>query len=144
MRKSHFLLAASALVALLAVGCSSEEGHVAAPESKPSSETFVLESETGAQPEASTAKQEQAAAKAEPSPIEAKYNQSCFACHGTGAAGAPRKGDVEAWKPRLAQGMDTLLEHTKKGYRAMPPKGMCFDCTDEQYVELITFMAGEG
>lgn len=142
MRKSYSLFAASALIAMLAVGCSSDKGDTAAPEAQAEKETFVLEAETGANAEASAPKQEQAAAsKSEPTAIENKYNQSCFACHGTGAAGAPRKGDAEAWKPRIAQGMDVMLEHTKKGYKAMPPKGMCFDCTDEEYVDLIKFMS---
>ena len=71
------------------------------------------------------------------------YNQSCIACHASGAAGAPRTGDTKAWAPRLEKGMDTLVEHTREGFNAMPPKGMCFDCTDEDYVALINFMAGQ-
>ena len=73
---------------------------------------------------------------------ETLYNQSCIACHASGAAGAPKKGDAAAWKPRLAKGMDTLLKHTKEGINAMPPKGMCMDCTDEEFKALISFMSG--
>ncbi|MCK4864608.1 MAG: c-type cytochrome, partial [Gammaproteobacteria bacterium] len=35
---------------------------------------------------------------------ESAYTASCFACHGTGAAGAPKLGDKAAWKARIAQG----------------------------------------
>lgn len=70
-----------------------------------------------------------------------KYQASCFACHSTGAAGAPKTGDAAAWEPRLAKGMDALVESVKKGMGAMPPTGLCADCTDEQYRALIEYMA---
>jgi cytochrome c5 len=69
------------------------------------------------------------------------YNQSCIACHASGAAGAPKKGDSAAWAPRLAQGSDILLKHTKQGINAMPPKGMCMDCTDDEFKALIQYMS---
>lgn len=37
--------------------------------------------------------------------------------------------------------MDALVASVKSGLNAMPPKGMCFDCTDEDYVALITYMS---
>ncbi|MEN3111250.1 c-type cytochrome [Uliginosibacterium paludis] len=49
--------------------------------------------------------------------------QVCSACHGTGAAGAPKIGDKAAWAPRIAQGMDTLVQHALQGKGAMPAKG---------------------
>ena len=70
-----------------------------------------------------------------------KYQQSCFACHSTGAAGAPKSHDTAAWQPRIAKGMPALLESLKKGFNAMPPTGMCADCTDADYTALIQFMA---
>ena len=73
--------------------------------------------------------------------IPAKYQTSCFACHSTGAAGAPLAHDVAAWQPRMAKGMPTLLQGVKNGVNAMPPKGMCVDCTDADYTALIEFMA---
>lgn len=68
------------------------------------------------------------------------YQASCFACHGTGAMGAPKKGDVAAWEPRKAQGMDVLLEHAIKGFNAMPPKGTCMACSDDEIQAAIEFM----
>jgi cytochrome c5 len=65
----------------------------------------------------------------------ALYQASCFACHGTGAAGAPVLGDVEAWTPRIAQGEATLLDHAINGLNAMPPRGGS-TLTDEE-IELI-------
>lgn len=71
----------------------------------------------------------------------AKYQQSCFACHSTGAAGAPKTHDVAAWEPRMAKGMPALVDSVKKGLNGMPPTGLCADCTDEEYTALIEYMA---
>lgn len=71
----------------------------------------------------------------------AKYNMYCIACHGTGAAGAPMTGDKAAWETRLAVGMDALIESSKKGKNAMPPMGLCNDCTDDDFKALIEYMA---
>ena len=68
------------------------------------------------------------------------YQTTCFACHGTGAAGAPIKGDASAWAPRLAQGMDVLLEHAINGFNAMPAKGTCMNCSDDELKATIEFM----
>ena len=40
--------------------------------------------------------------------------------------------------------MEALLASVKNGLNAMPPRGMCFDCSDEEYMELITYMSGAG
>lgn len=70
-----------------------------------------------------------------------KYNKSCAVCHNAGAAGAPKTGDAAAWAPKLEKGMDALVQSVKNGLNAMPPKGMCFDCTDEEYAALIEYMS---
>ncbi|MGD2007150.1 MAG: c-type cytochrome [Cellvibrionales bacterium] len=70
-----------------------------------------------------------------------KYNRSCAACHAGGVAGAPKTHDVAAWEARLAKGMDALLSSVKNGLNAMPPTGLCADCSDEEYKELINYMA---
>src|SRR3546814_4933751 len=44
------------------------------------------------------------------------YNNLCSACHGSGAAGAP-KLEKALWAPRLAQGKDTLVNHALNGYQ---------------------------
>jgi cytochrome c5 len=70
-----------------------------------------------------------------------KYNKACAVCHAQGVAGAPMTGDAAAWEPRLAKGMETLLGSVKNGLNAMPPMGMCFDCSDEEYMALIEYMS---
>jgi cytochrome c5 len=54
---------------------------------------------------------------------EALYKQACFACHATGAAGAPKLGDKAAWASRVQQGLPALVQSVVKGKGAMPPKG---------------------
>jgi cytochrome c5 len=69
------------------------------------------------------------------------YDNKCVICHGTGVAGAPKLHDEAAWKPRLAQGMNVLLTHVKQGYKAMPPKGTCTDCSDSDLEAAIKYMS---
>ncbi|NRA71839.1 MAG: cytochrome c5 family protein [Gammaproteobacteria bacterium] len=68
------------------------------------------------------------------------YNTTCIGCHGTGAAGAPKMGDAAAWAPRKAQGMDVLFTHALKGFNAMPPKGTCMACSDDELKAAIEHM----
>ena len=68
------------------------------------------------------------------------YNQACVACHATGVLGAHKVGSAEDWEPRLAQGMDLVLEHSINGLNAMPPRGTCMNCSDEELLSAIEFM----
>lgn len=81
------------------------------------------------------------AASAMAQPPMDKYNKSCAVCHNSGVAGAAKTGDAAAWAPKLEKGMDALIASVKNGLNAMPPKGMCFDCSDEDYAALITYMS---
>jgi cytochrome c5 len=73
--------------------------------------------------------------------IEAKYGKACVTCHGAGVLGAPKKGDAAAWQPRVKQGTEVLLSHVKNGYKNMPAKGLCNDCSDADYIALINYMS---
>ena len=73
--------------------------------------------------------------------VEEKYQRSCHVCHATGVANAPKLHDVAAWKPHLDKGMDALLKSVKNGFNAMPPGGLCTDCSDDDYKALIEYMA---
>lgn len=75
-----------------------------------------------------------------PRPAEKIYNSGCAACHATGAAGAPVTGDEAAWAPRIKKGMDTLVKHAWQGFGAMPPKGMCSDCSKEEIRAAVEYM----
>lgn len=84
-------------------------------------------------------------ATTEPAAFDAAqaYQMSCFACHGTGAAGAPKLGDAEAWTARLEKGMDSVMVNVTNGINAMPPKGMCMTCTDENLRALVDYMISQ-
>lgn len=73
--------------------------------------------------------------------LEQRYQQSCGNCHTNGVMSAPRKGDRAAWAPRLAKGQDVLLAHVKNGYRMMPARGLCQDCTDAEFRQLIQYLS---
>lgn len=73
--------------------------------------------------------------------MTAVYQRSCAVCHGHASTGAPLTGDRAAWAPRMAQGRDVLMDHVVNGFNGMPPMGACADCTEEQYLTLIEFMA---
>lgn len=84
-----------------------------------------------------------AAASADDGKGKQVYDASCMACHSTGAAGAPKVGDKAAWAPRIAQGVDTLVNHAINGIRAMPPKGTCMACSDDDLKAAVSYMVGE-
>ncbi len=50
---------------------------------------------------------------------EEVYKAQCAACHATGAAGAPKFGDVAAWAPRIKTGFEALWNSALKGKGAM-------------------------
>jgi cytochrome c5 len=64
---------------------------------------------------------------------EALYNRVCVACHAGQLPNAPKRGDQAAWAPRLAQGMDTLVQHVTQG----------FNCSTEDYQAIIELMVSK-
>lgn len=70
------------------------------------------------------------------------HRQTCGVCHVSGAGGAPRTGDAAAWQKRLeARGMDALVVNAREGFGGMAPRGLCRDCSDDEYRALIDYMA---
>jgi len=69
------------------------------------------------------------------------YDTTCVACHGTGAAGAPKFADKAAWAPRLKQGAAALHDHAIKGKGAMPPKGGNMALSDDAVKAAVDYMA---
>lgn len=71
---------------------------------------------------------------------ESNYNSTCATCHASGAAGAPMLNDASAWEPRIAKGTDVLYGSVINGLGAMPAKGMCFSCSDDDLKALVDYM----
>jgi len=73
--------------------------------------------------------------------VESNFNKSCATCHNSGVAGAPKYADAVAWAPRIEKGMDILYASTINGLPpAMPQKGMCFSCSDDDLRALVDYM----
>jgi cytochrome c5 len=73
------------------------------------------------------------------------YNAVCIACHAPpGVGGAPALGDGEAWAARIAQGVDTLIDHALHGFSGskgvMPMKGGRVDLSDEEIIGAVEYM----
>ena len=71
---------------------------------------------------------------------EEVYNSSCAMCHGAGVAGAPINGDKAAWASRIAKGVDALVDSAINGINAMPPRGTCMACSDEELQASVEYM----
>lgn len=75
---------------------------------------------------------------------KAVYTASCAGCHGAGIMGAPKTGDKAAWAPRIAQGMDVLVNKSVTGYQgkkgAMPAKGGNAKLTNAQVGNAVAYM----
>ena len=68
------------------------------------------------------------------------YTAHCAMCHATGAAGAPKFGDTDAWSPRIATGMDALMNSAINGKAAMPARGLCATCSDDELQAAVEYM----
>ena len=73
------------------------------------------------------------------------YTAVCIACHAPpGVGGAPALGDSDAWAARIAQGMDTLIDHALHGFSGstgvMPMKGQRTDLSDEEIIGAVEYM----
>lgn len=67
----------------------------------------------------------------------------CATCHASDPLipmGAPRIKQPADWAARLKQGISLLFKHTEEGYGAMPARGGCFECSDEQLMLAIEAM----
>ncbi|MEH6583986.1 MAG: c-type cytochrome [Halioglobus sp.] len=82
------------------------------------------------------------AANAGPRSGEDVYNAACMACHSTGAAGAPKLGDVAGWADRIAKGVDELYNSGINGLTGtgMIAKGGCMACSDEEVNAAVDYM----
>ena len=68
------------------------------------------------------------------------YETNCAVCHSMVGSGAPQSGTVSDWQERSGKGMDAMLNNAMDGFQAMPAMGGCFDCDEDDFKLLITFM----
>jgi len=94
---------------------------------------------------------------------EQVFNQACATCHATQFPDAPQAHDTAAWQKKYAisaaqakqqfpnltgkeldaKTMAVMIAKVRNGNHAMPPKGLCNDCTDQEYQNAIEFMMSE-
>ena len=72
---------------------------------------------------------------------EQVYSETCFACHATGAAGAPKFGSRTAWAPLIKEGQVEPTAHAWVGVRGMPAKGGRADLGIEEFARAAAYMA---
>lgn len=68
------------------------------------------------------------------------YQQHCAVCHDNGKLGAPILGDKTKWKPIIAKNIDVLFAHTIYGYKKMPAKGDCKNCSNSELEASVKYM----
>jgi len=67
----------------------------------------------------------------------------CAACHASGANGAPKIGDEQAWSKRASQGLSSLTAHALQGIRNMPAHGGDPQLSDLEIARAITYMVNQ-
>ncbi|MFV1973003.1 MAG: cytochrome c5 family protein [Thiohalobacterales bacterium] len=144
------LIPALALLMLLSTGCSEKE-TTAPQDAAPAEAPPPVEApEPAAEPDEPQAAAEPPAsdtpAVTQTAAVDGQkiYQASCQACHDAEVAGAPKLGDKAAWAPRITKGNDALLASVKNGLNAMPPKGGCMGCSDDELRAAMDYMVEQG
>ena len=68
------------------------------------------------------------------------YEAVCLACHATGAAGAPKYGEKDAWAKYLEKGIEGSYAAAINGAGAMPPKGGRMDLSDDDVKSAVDYL----
>lgn len=68
------------------------------------------------------------------------YDMVCAGCHAGGAYGAPDPEQPAQWVRILAQPIAQTQRHAREGLGAMPERGLCHLCTDEQLSAVVELM----
>ena len=71
------------------------------------------------------------------------FQEYCATCHAKNSVipvNAPRIGDKAAWAPFKKIGFEMLFKLAAEGYKAMPARGGCFECSDKQLKAAIRYM----
>jgi len=71
------------------------------------------------------------------------YQHFCANCHSEDPpiqVGAPRYQNKKDWQSRSQTGLKALFKTTEEGVGLMPPRGGCFECSDEALLLAIKEM----
>lgn len=73
------------------------------------------------------------------------FKEFCGCCHDRDPIinlNAPRIDEKQKWQALKKLGIPSLLKLTVQGNGAMPARGGCFECSDQQLKEAIHYMIG--
>lgn len=73
-------------------------------------------------------------------PGAAIYGVVCAGCHDTGANAAPMLSQPQQWQTILKQSAQVTHAHVINGYRGMPERGLCYQCSDDELIATTGFM----
>lgn len=138
------LLPILAMVILLGAGCSEKETTTQQEVMPAQAPAPQMAEPAAAPPVEATAPAAATGTQTASADGERIYRTSCQACHAAGVAGAPKTGDKDAWAPRIAKGNDAMFMSVKNGLRAMPPKGACMSCSEEDLRAAMEYMVEQG
>jgi len=68
------------------------------------------------------------------------YQSSCAECHDSGANGAPKLDDKDAWKDRFFEWFPLMNKHAESGYLKMPVKGKHTLLSDQEVANAVFYM----
>lgn len=73
------------------------------------------------------------------------FENVCTQCHASDSTtlDSPKLGNEAEWAPRIAKGMEALLESATEGLNTMPARGGRSDLTDEELERAIVYMANQ-
>lgn len=138
MNLTNKLLAVAAALAFWALNAQAASNEEIARRLEPVGQVCIQGKEC---PGVQVAGSARAGGPRSPDDVIAKH---CTVCHSGVMLNAPRIGDTAAWKKRsdTENGLDGLLAKAITGINAMPPKGTCGDCSDEDLKAAIQKMSG--
>jgi len=64
----------------------------------------------------------------------------CSGCHAEGKGGAPKIGNWDDWKPRVAKGLAALTESSIHGHKGMPARGGMAEISDAEMRRAVEYM----
>lgn len=67
----------------------------------------------------------------------------CANCHASGAKGAPKIGDQQAWSRRASRGLSSLTNNALKGIRKMPAHGGNQSLSDMEIKRAVAYMVNQ-
>jgi cytochrome c5 len=69
--------------------------------------------------------------------------ERCQQCHVAGKNGAPKIGDMVAWKPRLSNGIANLVQSSIKGHNLMQSRGGLPSLSDIEMKNAVEYMVSQ-